>query len=56
MDNEENGSEARCGRCGRALRRPLSRARGFGTICWRRKNPQLLLWPELEPRKEAASL
>lgn len=30
-----------CALCGRLLRDPASRARGFGPVCWRRAQPRV---------------
>lgn len=37
-----------CRRCGRPLHLPLSKARGYGIACWRRRTPQQELWSDAE--------
>lgn len=52
MNKAENTE--RCARCGRPLHLLMSKARGYGLVCWGKRHPQLEFWPELSSKRQEA--
>lgn len=44
----EKPKDTRCRRCGRALKDWVSKVRGYGRVCWRKRIVQLELFTEAE--------
>jgi len=36
MPDMRDGNQVRCRRCGRPLKNPKSKARGYGATCWKK--------------------